>query len=115
MEVFYTSLNAKELFSIPSTIRMIIHTSSIKKYSFTTGFIYIFLYLFIYYFFFLFFFWSAWYKFYRFRRERNTYTFFIAAVYMYFLINVPFKIRIFSEHSTEKQIELELFAHVYRQ
>lgn len=56
MEVFYTSLNAKELFSIPSTIRMIIHTSSIKKYSFTTGFIYIFLYLFIYYFFFFFFF-----------------------------------------------------------
>lgn len=25
MEVFYTSLNAKELFSIPSTIRMTIH------------------------------------------------------------------------------------------
>lgn len=105
MEVFYTSLNAKELFSIPSTIRMIIHTSSIKKYSFTTGFIYIFLYLFIYYFFF---------GVHGFRRERNTYTFFIAAVYMYFLLNVPFKIRIFSEHSTEKQIELELFAHVYR-
>lgn len=111
MEVFYTSLNAKKLFSIPSTIRMIYINASIKKYSFTTGFIYIF-FIFIYL---LFFFWSAWYKFYRFRRERNTYTFFIAAVYMYFLINVPFKIRIFSEHSTEKQIELELFAHVYRQ
>lgn len=115
MEVFYTSLNAKELFSIPSTIRMIIHKCFNQEIQFY-NWVYIYFFIFIYLLFFLFFFfWSAWYKFYRFRRERNTYTFFIAAVYMYFLINVPFKIRIFSEHSTEKQIELELFAHVYRQ
>lgn len=110
MEVFYTSLNAKELFSIPSTIRMIIHKCFNQEIQF-----YNWVYIYIFYIYLsIIFFWSAWYKFYRFRRERNTYTFFIAAVYMYFLINVPFKIRIFSEHSTEKQIELELFAHVYR-
>lgn len=53
MEVFYTSLNAKKLFSIPSTIRMIYINASIKKYSFTTGFIYIF-FIFIYLLFFFF-------------------------------------------------------------
>lgn len=112
MEVFYTSLNAKELFSIPSTIRMTIHKCFNQEIQFYN---WVYIYIFYIYLSIIFFFWSAWYKFYRFRRERNTYTFFIAAVYMYFLINVPFKIRIFSEHSTETQIELELFAHVYRQ
>lgn len=107
MEVFYTSLNAKELFSIPSTIRMIIHKCFNQEIQFY-NWVYIYFFIFIYL---LFFFFGV----HGFRRERNTYTFFIAAVYMYFLINVPFKIRIFSEHSTEKQIELELFAHVYRQ
>lgn len=107
MEVFYTSLNAKELFSIPSTIRMTIHKCFNQEIQFY-NWVYIYFFIFIYL---LFFFFGV----HGFRRERNTYTFFIAAVYMYFLINVPFKIRIFSEHSTEKQIELELFAHVYRQ
>lgn len=57
MEVFYTSLNAKELFSIPSTIRMTIHKCFNQEIQFYNWvYIYIFyIYLSIIFFFFFFF------------------------------------------------------------
>lgn len=47
MEVFYTSLNAKELFSIPSTIRMIIHKCFNQEIQFY-NWVYIYFFIFIY-------------------------------------------------------------------
>lgn len=53
MEVFYTSLNAKELFSIPSTIRMIIHKCFNQEIQFY-NWVYIYIFIFIYLLFFFF-------------------------------------------------------------
>lgn len=47
MEVFYTSLNAKELFSIPSTIRMTIHKCFNQEIQFY-NWVYIYFFIFIY-------------------------------------------------------------------
>lgn len=47
MDVFYTSLNAKELFSIPSTIRMIIHKCFNQEIQFY-NWVYIYFFIFIY-------------------------------------------------------------------
>lgn len=59
MEVFYTSLNAKELFSIPSTIRMTIHKCFNQEIQFY-NWVYIYFFIFIYLlFFFLFFFFGV--------------------------------------------------------